>query len=116
MREVLVVSLKKSEFEPLFIVSRPISERASMPSSPLAALEEAERRLGRLSVTPARVDGGVLRCGGCGELVTGRYLVAPNKKAFHPDCLRLRAVRRRVQDVRVGPEETERAVLYGVLR
>ena len=59
-----------------------------MPSSPLAALEEAERRLGRISVTPARVDGGVLRCGGCGELVTGRYLVAPNKKAFHPDCLR----------------------------
>ena len=88
MREVLVVSLKKSEFEPLFIVSRPISERASMPSSPLAALEEAERRLGRLSVTPARVDGGALRCGGCGERVTGRYLVAPNKKAFHPDCLR----------------------------
>ena len=59
-----------------------------MPSSPLAALEEAERRLGRISVTPARVDGGVLRCGGWGELVTGLYLVAPNKKAFHPDCLR----------------------------
>jgi len=72
----------------LFIFSRPISERAGMPSSPLAALEEAERRLGRLSVTPEHVDGGALRCGGCGERVTGRYLIAPNKKAFHPDCLR----------------------------
>jgi hypothetical protein len=59
-----------------------------MPSSPLAALEEAERRLGRLSVTPERVEGGAIRCSGCGERVTGRYLVAPNKKPFHPECLR----------------------------
>ena len=59
-----------------------------MPSSPLAALEEAERRLGRLSVTPERVEGGAIRCSGCGERVTGRYMVAPNKKAFHPECLR----------------------------